>query len=463
MDNKIKIGLEIHVQLNTVTKLFCGCPTQGEDTPNTRTCPICLGHPGSRPVLNKAAVDFALKMCLATDCKISKELIFSRKSYFYPDMSKNYQITQYEIPLGEKGKITLNNKTINLTRIHMEEDPAALVHQGDMATSPFVLVDYNRSGNPLIEIVTEPDMNSAKEARAFMNKLITILEYLEIFDINTCIIKADVNVSIQPHKRVEIKNVTGFKEIQKAIEYELKRQEDPATHEENIHTRNWDSDQAISSKLREKESEEEYGYIIDPDLTITDITADMIKKTKEHMPELAESKIAKFQEKLNIAEDDAKIIATDKSMAELLERVAKVIDPVLAGKWIRRELNRVLNYNKKSLKEISLDEPNFIKLLKLIEKKTITDSTAQKLLEIFITKPFDPEVYVKEQGLEAVSDSSQIEEFAEEAVKENPEAVQDYKSGNEKALHFIVGQVMRKSKGQATPAEVNDILKKLLT
>ena len=462
MTEKIKIGLEIHVQLDTTTKLFCGCPTQGDDTPNTRVCPVCIGHPGSRPVLNKKAVDFALKMCIATDCKVSKELIFSRKSYFYPDMSKNYQITQYEIPLGENGKITLNNKTINLTRIHMEEDPASLVHQGSMEKSPYVLVDYNRSGNPLIEVVTAPDMHSAKEARAFMNKLITILEYLEIFDINTCIIKADVNVSIAPHERVEIKNVTGFKEIQKAIEYELKRQEDTSTHSEPQHTRNWDSDQGISTKLREKETEEEYGYIIDPDLTITEITKDMIESTKKHMPELAESKIAKFQEQLNIAEDDAKIIATDKAMAELLERVAKVIDPVLAGKWIRRELNRVLNYNKKSLKEINLDEPNFIKLLKLIEKKAITDTTAQKLLEKFITSPFDPETYVKEQGLEAVSDSSQIEEFAEEAVKENPEAVADYKAGNEKALHFIVGQVMRKSKGQATPGEVNTILKKIL-
>jgi aspartyl-tRNA(Asn)/glutamyl-tRNA(Gln) amidotransferase subunit B len=346
----------------------------------------------------------------------------------------------------------------------MEEDPASLTHLGSLETSPFVLVDYNRSGNPLVEIVTEPDMHSAEEARLFMKKLITILSYLEIFNINTCIIKADVNVNIKPYPRVEIKNVTGFKEIQRAIEYELERQKAELAEGKkgSQHTRSWDSEKGITTMLREKETEAEYGYIIDPDLTITDITPSMIKHIEKTLPELAEEKLNKFMDTHKIKEDDATIIAAEKEMAELFERVAKEIDPTLAAKWLRRELNRVLNFNKKSLKDIKLDEKNLIALLKLVEKKTITDTTAQKLLEKLIEKPFDVKAYIEKESLSAVSDTSQLEKFAKEAIKENPKAVEDFKSGNEKALHFITGQVMRKTKGQATPNEVNDILKKLL-
>lgn len=346
----------------------------------------------------------------------------------------------------------------------MEEDPASLAHLGSMEKSPYTLVDYNRSGNPLVEIVTKPDMHSSDEARQFMKKLITLLEYLEIFDINSGIIKADVNVNIKPYPRVEIKNVTGFKEIQRAIEYELSRQKQELKEKKKAtqHTRNWNSEKGITTMLRSKETEEEYGYIIDPDLTVTDITDPMLQKLKAELPELAEEKINKFTKTLNVAEDHAKIISTDKAMAELLERAAKQVAPDLAAKWIRRELNRVLNYNKKKLKDLDFDEENFFKLLKLIEKKTITDTTAQKLLEQFIVKPFDIAKYVKDKKLEAVSDSGSLEKFCQEAIKENPDAVNDYKSGNEKALHFLTGQVMRKTKGQATPGEVNGILVSLL-
>ncbi|MEE9525113.1 MAG: Asp-tRNA(Asn)/Glu-tRNA(Gln) amidotransferase GatCAB subunit B, partial [Candidatus Woesearchaeota archaeon] len=239
----IVIGLEIHVELATDTKLFCGCATSGSDEPNSRTCEVCLGMPGSKPVLNKKAIDYALRLCLALGCKISPELIFSRKNYFYPDMAKNYQISQYEIPLGVGGKLRLGSgKTVGITRVHMEEDPAALTHPAGMEKSSFVLVDYNRSGDPLVEVVTEPDLESPEEAREFMKHLITILNYINIFDVNRCIIKADANISIKESKytRVEIKNITGFKEIERALKYEVERQKQN-TNEIVQETRAWDA------------------------------------------------------------------------------------------------------------------------------------------------------------------------------------------------------------------------------
>jgi len=465
--SEVVIGLEIHVQLDTDSKMFCGCPTQGKDKPNSRTCPVCLGHPGSKPVLNKKAVEFALKVALAAKSVIAKELIFSRKSYFYPDMSKNYQISQYEIPLAEGGRIVLGSgKEIKLTRIHMEEDPAALVHPGGMQKSSYVLVDYNRSGNPLVEIVTEPDIESANEAREFMKQLIKVLNYLKVFDVDKCVIKADANVSIKKsgYVRAEIKNVTGFKEIERAIEYEILRQKRDVDNGKKIvqETRAWDSDKGMTFSLRQKEVEEEYGYIIDPDLVKIELTKEWISSIEKEMPELAHEKAGKFVEKHRLKKEDADILSAEKEMAELFEIVAEEINPELAAKWLRRELARVLNYNKKTLKEVKLDEKQLIKLLRLVESKKITDTTAQKLMEMLVEKRFDVEKYVKEEKLLAVSDSSVIEKFCKEAIAENPKAVEDYKSGNEKALNFLAGQVMRKSKGQATPKEVNDILKKLI-
>ena len=466
-EGDVVIGLECHVELDTTTKLFCGCPTKGNDEPNTRTCEVCLGMPGSKPVLNKKALDFALKLCLALNCKISKELIFSRKSYFYPDMAKNYQISQYEIPLGSKGSLKLKSgKEINITRVHMEEDPAALVHPAGMRGSAYVLVDYNRSGNPLVEIVTEPCMESAEEARDFMNQLITILSYLEIFDINKGVIKADANVSIKESGFVkqEVKNITGFKEIEQALQYEILRQKDEVKAGKKLsqETRAWDSEKGITFLLRKKETEEDYGYIPDSDLVKTEITKEMVDKIKGEMPELAHDKIKKFVSKHKIKQEDAEIIAAEKELAEMFEKVAEEIDPVLAAKWLRRELVRVLNYNKKELHEVEMDERHMIQLLKLVENKKITDNVASNILEKLIEKPFDVNEYVKKEGLEAVSDIGELEKFCKEAISENPKAVEDYKKGEEKALNFIVGQVMRKSKGKATPKEVNEILKSLI-
>jgi len=463
----VVIGLEIHIQANTLTKLFCSCPTQGSEEPNTRTCEVCLGMPGSKPVLNKKAVESALKLCLALKCSINPELIFSRKSYFYPDMAKNYQISQYEIPMAKDGKLKLAaGKEIRLRRVHLEEDPAALVHPGHIQKSPYVLVDYNRSGNPLIEVVTEPDMESPEEARDFMKQLITVLEYLEIFDSNTCIIKADANVSIKEssYVRAEVKNITGFKEIERALNYEVERQRQAVSEGKKLkqETLAWDSEKGATFLLRAKETEEDYGYIVDPDLTAVDLTNEWVSELRRNLPELAADKVQKFITKHNIPEEDAKIIAAEKELAELFELVAEDIDPALAAKWLRRELMRVLNYNKKTFSEVSMDEKHMIDLLKLVESKTITEKVAQRLLEKLVEKPFDVKEYVKKEKLGAVSDEKEIEKFCREAVKENPKAVEDYRKGEEKALNFIVGKVMQKTRGKATPKEVNEILKRMI-
>lgn len=465
--NDTIIGLECHVELNTKTKLFCGCPTKWSEEPNTRTCEVCLGHPGSKPVLNKRALEYAVKLCLALNCKISKELIFSRKSYFYPDMAKNYQISQYEIPLGSKGKLKLKSgKEVGITRVHMEEDPASLIHPAGMQESAYVLVDYNRSGNPLLEIVTEPCMDSAEEARDFMKHLITVISYLDIFDINKNIIKADANVSIKESGFVkqEVKNITGFKEIERALNYEIARQKEAIKEGKKLEqeTRAWDSEKSFTFTLRKKETEEDYGYILDSDLVKIEITKDMIGGIKKVMPELAHDKIKKFITKHKIKKEDAEILAAEKHLAEMFEKVAEKVNPILAAKWLRRELMRVLNYNKKELHEIEMDEKHMIQLLKLVESKGITDNVASKLLEKLIEQPFDVNEYVKKERLEAVSDIGEIEKYCREAINENPKAMEDYKSGEARALNFIVGSVMRKSKGKATPKEVNEIIKNLV-
>ena len=463
----IVIGLEIHAELNTKTKLFCGCPTKAkdgnEDLPNSRCCPACLGHPGSKPVLNKKAVEFALKLCIALGCEISPELVFSRKSYFYPDMAKNYQISQYEIPLGKGGRLKLHDgKEIGITRVHMEEDPASLVHPSGMKDSAYVLVDYNRSGNPLAEIVTEPDFESPDEARDFMKQLISVLDYLEIFDANSGIIKADANVSIKEsgYTRAEIKNITGFREIERALIYELSRQKDEIKNHRQINqeTRAWDSERGITFSLRKKEAEEDYGYIIDSDLTAIEITGNWIDEIKSSMPELAQDKVKKFVEKYKIKKEDAEVIAADRQLAEIFEKVANHVDANLAAKWIRRELTRVLNYSKKELNQSGITENHMIGLLSLIEKKRITEKIGQQIIEKLAQEPFDVDEYVKKENLESVSDVSELDKFCREAIAENPKAAEDYRNGEQKSLNFLIGKVIAKTKGKADPNAARELI-----
>ena len=463
----VVIGLEIHVQLDTKTKLFCGCATKDAQQPNSHTCPVCLGFPGSKPVLNKKAIEYAMRLCMALGCDLSPKLIFSRKSYFYPDLAKNYQVTQYEVPLGNKGKLKISDgKVVGITRVHMEEDPASLVHPLSMSESAYVLVDYNRSGIPLCEIVTEPDMDSPDQARDFMKRLMTVLSYLDIFDEKSCVIKADANVSIKEagYVRSEIKNVTGFKEIERALFYEVERQKIAVKSGEKLiqDTRAWDAAKGMTFRMRAKETEEDYGYILDPDLVVTDITPSWVKEVKSSMPELAEDKIKRYVEKHKIAVIDAEVIAQERKLAELFEKVAQKVDPLLAAKWMRRELVRVMNFNKKTFHDLELDEKHLIELLSMVEKKEITDQVAQKIMEELVVKPFSPREYVEKHGLRRVAESGALQKICEEVIDENKNVVEEYLGGKEKSFQFLVGQVMRKSKGTASPQEVNSLLKALL-
>ena len=458
----IIIGLEIHIELNTNTKLFCSCQTQGNESPNTRTCPICLGHPGSKPVTNKKAIEYAIKLAMALDCKIAKQVIFSRKSYFYPDMAKNYQITQYEIPIGEKGRIPIGKKEIGITRVHIEEDPAALVHPGGIGNAKYVLVDYNRSGNPLCEIVTKPELNSPEEAREFMKNLITILQYLNIFDPKKNIIKADANISIKEsgYIRSEIKNITGFKDIQRALNYEIERQKEQGIKIQQ--TRSWDSDKGTTSLLRKKETEEDYGYIFDPDLVPIDITDDLKKRLKKEIPELPNLKFNRYIKDLKLSYDDANVLANDFHLTKIFEKAIKKVSPILAAKWIRKELVRVLNYNKIEIQDMRLNIDQFISLLELLDNKKITDKVGQKIIEELATKDINVKKYIEENKLESMSDSNELEKICKVAISENEKAINDYKLGKEIALNAVVGTVMKKTRGKADPKEVKEILINLI-
>ncbi len=454
METDIVIGLEVHVQLKTQTKLFCSCPTEAQE-PNTSICVTCIGHPGSKPVLNEKALEYATKLSLALGCKIAPTVTFSRKTYFYPDLVKNFQITQYEDPLGEEGQIILDDKkVVKIQRVHLEEDPGAIIREANS-----VLVDYNRSGIPLCEIVTAPDISSPAEAREFMKKLMNILGYLGIFDQDTCIIKADANVSIKEknYTRVEIKNITGFKEIERALNYEVQRQKE---QDVKLETRGWDAEKGITTHMRSKETEEDYGYIIEPDLPIFEISQDWIRTVQESIPELGEQRAARWVSEWSIDETDAKIIAADIEVAELYEKIAKKVDPVFAAKWTRREVLRLLN--EKELKETQFDAENLTELFELIEQNKITARVGQRIIEKLADEKFSPKEYIKKEGLGAVADEGELKKICQDVISENKPAVEDYKKGEQKALQFLIGQVMRKTKGTATPQALKEILTSLL-
>ena len=454
------IGLETHIQLKTNSKLFCGCPTAVSEEPNSQCCEICLGHPGSKPMFNKKALQFALKLCVALGCDVEKEIAFSRKTYFYPDMSKNFQITQYEIPLGKKGTIKLpSGKIVQIERIHIEEDPAALVHEGSIAESPAVLIDYNRAGIPLCEIVTTPCMNSPAEAREYLKELVRIVKYLKVFDEHSGTLKSDCNLSITGHPRAEVKNVSGFKDAERALNYELVRQKMALKMKKEIRqeTRAWTGSKTIF--LRSKETEADYGYIIEPDLPVFNITEEMIANIKKEVPELAHVRSARYVKDFKIDKVDAEVMAMELELAELFEKVATEIDPQLAARWIRKELLRVLNYNKKSIRDIKFGVKEIVELLELVNKKAISETTAQRIIEKLMEKKFSPQEYVKKHGLAQISSDAEIKKICQQVIKDNQKAVSDFKSGNEKSFHFLVGQVMRATKGKASPDVVNKVMK----
>ena len=446
-----KIGLEIHIQLNTKTKVFCGCPTSGNESPNTRTCEICTGQPGSKPFLNQEAINKALKVALALNCKINNKNFFSRKSYFYPDLAKNYQITQYELPLAENG----NFMNVNIKRLHLEEDPGALIHK-----ESYCLIDYNRSGIPLIEVVTQPDLKSPKEAREFIKELITVLEYLDVYDKKSeSTLKADLNISTTGEK-VEIKNVNGLQDIELALSYEEKRQEKEKVKKQE--TRGWDSNKKITILQRIKEKESDYGYIAEPDLPLIELTKEQINNIKKTIPELAHDKTSRFTKEYKLSDYDAKVLSKNKNLSALFEEVSRKVNPKIAASWITRDIVKQANLTKKRVEDLKINPAHLIELLSLYEKKQITDNTAKAILRKLVEeKPFSPEEYVKKQGL-TMQSGNKIEEYCEKAIKENPKAVEEYKKGNEKSLNFLMGHVMKLSNKTANPSEVIKLLKKLI-
>jgi len=454
----MKIGLEIHCQLTTQTKLFCGCPNKFVKEPNTLTCEYCIGLPGSKPQLNAKAVDCGIMIGLALNCRFPSEMFFSRKSYFYPDMGKNFQITQYEIPIAAKGFLEINGKRIRIRRINLEEDPARIVHVGTITKAEYLLLDYNRSGVPLCEIVTEPDFLSTKEARDFLQHLSSIVEYLGVYDPNIeGSMRVDANISLA-ETRVEIKNISGFKEVEKALNYEIIRQNNLLRRGQHVvmETRAWDALGGVTRSLRIKEGEEEYGYIFEPDLPRITLDKAAIERIRAQLPELASQKITRY-EKMGIEKELAVAIASEPSMAAMFERVCAHADVQLAAKWFAGEIQKTLNYNNLRMKDTKIKPEYIIKLLKFVDSKKVTEKTAELMLRDMIINPKDPEELI--MGKARIFDEKFLEPVIKDVLDNNPQAIVDFKSGKNEAFNFLVGQVMRKTEGRGDPDTIRKLLR----
>ena len=443
----MKIGLETHVQLNTESKLLCSCRNDPGAEPNTNVCPVCLGHPGSRPRINEAALEKAEKLAEALDAEISDEFFFSRKTYFYPDMSKNFQTTQYERPVATDGKLEIN-KEIGIRRLHLEEDPARLKH-GDGHTK----VDYNRAGTPLIEIVTEPDLESPSQARAYLKKLERILEYLGLYEPDSeFTIKTDANLSLENGARVEVKNITGTKAIEKALSYEASRQKRILERNGEVkqQTRGFNPSTGATEKLREKESEKDYGYIFEPDLTRQKVTEEGLEKLRNRMPELPEKKRQRYMEE-GLNRETAESLVSDPETAELYEKIGP---GETEASLIVKQLKKVLNFHDLSWSDSGLKAEWIADLAEMLEEDDITERNAEKALREAVEDPRPVEEIVEE--LDLAKDSESLGDFVDEAIGENPGAVEDFRSGDEEAVNFLVGQVMEISGGKADPREARE-------
>ena len=474
---EVVIGLEVHCELDTQTKLFCSCPTRAKekDEPNSRCCPVCLGHPGSKPLTNRRAVEYALRLALALGCTIAPVLRFARKSYFYPDMPKNFQISQYEHPLGAGGRLALpDNKVIRIKRAHLEEDPGAITDHRE-----FSLVDYNRSGCPLIEVVTEPDMRSAQEARDFTAQLVTLLEHIEVFNLERNAVRVDANISIREtgYVRVELKNILGRKELFRALIYEITRQRKAVKEGHAIvqETRGWNATIGGSFTQRRKETEDDYGYIEEPDLVPIPLDKKWVSRIKKQLPELPRQRARRFVRQYKLATDDARIIASDRVLANAFELLAEEVPAVLAARWLRGEVLRVLNLSglRSSALESQLekDKPllkELTMLLTFVSEKKLTEKNAKEILELLFAhpdKPLDVSKHVKKHGLKVLGGKGAVDELraaCERAIAKNPQAVADFTAGRKEALNFLLGQVLRFTKGRAEPTETKALLKKLL-
>ena len=468
------IGLEVHVELATRTKIFCGCSTAFGGAPNTHTCPVCTGMPGSLPVLNKKVVDYALRVGLAANCKINQLCKFDRKNYFYPDNPQNYQISQLYLPICRNGGVEIETaagkKTIGIHEIHMEEDAGKLVHDEWEDVS---IVDYNRSGVPLIEIVSEPDMRSAEEVIAYLEKLRLIIQYLGASDckLNEGSMRADVNLSVREAgaaefgTRTEMKNLNSFKAIARAIEGERARQIELIEEGKKViqETRRWDDNKESSHAMRSKEDAQDYRYFPEPDLVPVVISDEWIERVKARQPEMRDEKLIRYQDEFGLPKYDAEILTGDKSFADLFEAAAAICGkPKKVSNWIMTETIRLLKENEMDPDQIRFSPEHLAKLVDLADAGSVTNTVAKEVFEKVFKEDIDPEAYVKEKGLLTVNDEGALRETVAKVIAENPQSVEDYHNGKEKAIGFLVGQTMKAMKGKANPALVNQILKELL-
>lgn len=468
------IGLEVHVELATKTKIFCSCSTAFGGAPNTHTCPVCTGMPGSLPVLNKQVVEYAMAVGLATNCEITQYNKFDRKNYFYPDNPQNYQISQLYLPICRNGKVEIETengkKYVGIHEIHMEEDAGKLIHDdhGDVS-----LVDFNRSGVPLIEIVSEPDMRSAEEVIAYLEKLRLIIQYLGASDckLNEGSMRADVNLSVREvgaekfGTRTEMKNLNSFRAIARAIENETERQIDliEAGKEVIQETRRWDDNKEYSYAMRSKEDAQDYRYFPEPDLVPVVISDEWLAEVKSRQPEFRDEKKARYVSEYKIPEYDADIITLSKKMADIFEEATAICgNPKKVSNWLMVETMRLLKEHGMDADDIKFSPENLAKLVKLTDDGVINSSVAKEVFEQIFKDDVNPEKYVEEKGLKMDNDEEGLKATLEGIVANNPQSVADYKAGKEKAIGFLVGQAMKATKGKANPGIVNKLLKEIL-
>lgn len=468
------IGLEVHVELATKTKIFCGCTTEFGGAPNTHTCPVCTGMPGSLPVLNKQVVEYAMAVGLATNCKITQYCKFDRKNYFYPDNPQNYQISQLYLPICRDGHVDIETpagkKSIGIHEIHMEEDAGKLVHDDWEDCS---LVDFNRSGVPLIEIVSEPDMRSAEEVIAYLEKLRMTIQYLGASDckLNEGSMRADVNLSVREvgaaefGTRTEMKNLNSFKAISRAIEGERARQIELIEEGKKViqETRRWDDNKEYSYAMRSKEDAQDYRYFPDPDLVPVSISDEWISEVKARQPELQEEKAARYKKEFDIPEYDINIITSSKSLADMFEAATAIChNAKKVSNWLMVETMRLLKEKEMEPEDITFTPENLAALIQLTDENAINSTVAKEVFEKMFSEDIDVEHYVEENGLRTVNDAGALRETIEKVMAENPQSISDYQAGKTKAIGFLVGQTMKAMKGKADPGMVNQILKELL-
>jgi len=468
-DYEVVMGLEVHAELSTKTKIFCSCKTEFGGEPNTQCCPVCMAFPGTLPVLNESVVLYAVKAGLATNCKIAPTSKNDRKNYFYPDLPKSYQISQFDMPLCEKGYVEIETsngkKQIRLTRIHIEEDAGKLNHSEYTDES---LVDLNRAGVPLIEIVSEPDLRSAEEVDRYLKKLKSILEYIEVSDckMQEGSLRADVNISIRKvgdtklGTRTEMKNLNSFKAIGRAIDYEIKRQVSILKKDGIIiqETLRWDDLAGISYSMRDKEDAQDYRYFPDPDLVEIRLSDEYIENIRKDLPELPESRKKRYVEEYELSEKAANFVTSSKYFSILFEEAIDICkNPKIVSNMIMSDIARILNEKEEEPDQLKFTGKELGELVTLIDKGTISSAIAKKVLEELFENPKMPSKIIEEKGWMQISDEKEIKEIVLKVIEENAQSVADYKAGKEKALGFLVGQAMRETRGKANPQMLNEL------